>query len=68
MLLHPSSLRVSRPFLIRGVSLMRDLLTTIFELLGCALVVAGVALVSVPLSLIVAGGLMIGVSFLVADR
>lgn len=47
---------------------MRDLLTTIFELFGCALVVAGVALISVPVSLIVAGGLMIGVSFLVADR
>lgn len=47
---------------------MRDLLTTICELIGCALVVAGVALLSVPLSLIVAGALTVGVSFLVANR
>lgn len=59
---------MSLRFLIRGVSLMRDLLTTVCELVGCALVVAGVALISVPLSLIVAGALTIGISFLVADR
>lgn len=47
---------------------MRDLVTTIVELAGCVLIVAGVAMLSVPLSLIVAGVLTVGVSFLVASR
>lgn len=52
----------------RGVSPLRDLVTTIVELVGCVLIVAGVAMLSVPLSLIVAGVLTVGVSFLVASR
>lgn len=57
-----------RPLLIRGVSPLRDVLTTVCELVGCALVVAGVAMLSVPVSVIVAGVLMVTVSYLVADR
>jgi len=44
------------------------MLTTVFEIVGCALVVAGVAMLSVPVSVIVAGVLMVTVSYLVADR
>jgi hypothetical protein len=47
---------------------LRDILTTVFELAGCALVVAGVAMLSVPVSVIVAGVLMVTVSYLVAER
>ena len=68
MLLVPSSRRVFRRLLIRGVSLLRDLLTTVVELIGCALIVAGVAMVSVPVSVIVAGVLLVTVSWLVAER
>ena len=55
-------------FLTRGVSLLRESLTTVVELIGCALIVAGLAMVSVPVSVIAAGVLAIGISFLVADR
>lgn len=68
MLLVPSSRRVFRRSLTRGVSPLRDMLTTVFEIVGCALVVAGVAMLSVPVSVIVAGVLMVTVSYLVADR
>lgn len=57
-----------RRSLTRGVSPLRDMLTTVFEIVGCALVVAGVAMLSVPVSVIVAGVLMVTVSYLVADR
>lgn len=57
-----------RRLLTRGVSLLRDVVTTVVELVGCALVVAGVAMLSVPVSVIVAGALMVTVSWLVAER
>lgn len=47
---------------------MRELLTTIVEVVGAALIVAGVAMVSVPAALIAAGVLAICASFLVANR
>jgi len=47
---------------------LRESLTTVVELIGCALIVAGLAMVSVPVSVIAAGVLAIGISFLVADR
>jgi len=50
------------------VSLLRESLTTVVELIGCALIVAGLAMVSVPVSVIAAGVLAIGISFLVAAR
>jgi len=46
------------------VILLRDVLTTVVELLGCALVVVGVGFLSVPVALIVAGLLMVGLSWL----
>ena len=60
----PSSRRVFRRLLIRGVILLRDVLTTVVELLGCVLVVVGVGFLSVPVALIVAGLLMVGLSWL----
>jgi len=60
----PSLRRVFRRLLIRGVILLRDVLTTVVELLGCALVVVGVGFLSVPVALIVAGLLMVGLSWL----
>lgn len=39
------------------------MLTTVLELLGAALVVAGVAMVFVPAALVVAGVALIGVSY-----
>lgn len=53
-----------RRLLIRGVSPMRDVLTTVVELLGCVLVVLGVGFLSVPVALIVAGLMMVGLSWL----
>jgi len=47
---------------------MRDVLTTVVELFGCCLVVAGVAMINVPVAVITAGVLMVLVSYLVADR
>jgi len=47
---------------------MRDVLTTIVELVGCCLIVVGVAMFSVPVAVVTAGVLMILVSYLVADR
>lgn len=47
---------------------MRDVLTTICELIGCVLIVVGVAMWNVPVAVVVAGVLMILVSYLVADR
>ena len=47
---------------------MRDLLTTIVELIGAALIVAGVSMLSIPAALIAAGVLAICASFLVANR
>lgn len=47
---------------------MRDIFTTIIELLGAALIVAGVAMLNIPAALIAAGALAICASFLVADR
>jgi len=64
MLWVPSSRRVFRRLLIRGVILLRDVLTTVVELLGCVLVVVGVGFLSVPVALIVAGLLMVGLSWL----
>ena len=47
---------------------MSDLITTIVELVGAALIVAGVAMFNIPAALIVAGVLTICASYLVADR
>ena len=47
---------------------MSDLFTTIVELIGAALIVAGVAMFNIPAALIVAGVLMICASYLVADQ
>jgi hypothetical protein len=47
---------------------MRDLVTTGVELVGCALVVAGVAMLSVPIAVVTAGALLILLSWLVAAR
>lgn len=41
------------------------ILTTLLELLGLALIVAGVALFSIPLAFIAAGAGLIGVSYLI---
>lgn len=46
---------------------MSDLLTTIVELVGAALIVTGVAMFNIPAALIVAGVLTICASFMVAD-
>lgn len=43
---------------------MRDLLTTVLEVLGLALIVAGVALWSTPAALITAGAGLIGIGYL----
>ena len=61
-------LLVSLRLLILGACLMRDVLTTVVELFGCCLVVAGVAMINVPVAVITAGVLMVLVSYLVADR
>jgi len=45
---------------------MVDRVTTVVELVGAALVVAGVALLSVPAALIVAGVMAIAVSYVVS--
>lgn len=45
---------------------MVDRVTTVVELVGAALVVAGVALLSVPAALIVAGAMAIAVSYVVS--
>jgi len=47
---------------------MSELLTTIIELVGAALIVTGVAMLSIPAALIAAGVLAICASFLVANR
>jgi len=47
---------------------MRDIFTTIVELIGAALIVAGVAMFNIPAALIAAGALAICASFLVANR
>lgn len=60
----PSLRRVSRRSLTRGVILLRDMLTTVLELFGCVLVVVGVGFLSVPVALIVAGLMMVGLSWL----
>lgn len=56
-----------RRLLILGV-LMRDVLTTVVELLGCVLVVVGVAMLSVPIAVVTAGVLLILLSWLVTVR
>lgn len=43
---------------------MNQVITTLLELIGLALIVAGIALISVPVSLIVAGIGLIAVSYL----
>lgn len=58
---------VFRRLLILGV-LMRDVLTTCVELLGCVLVVVGVAMLSVPIAVVTAGVLLILLSWLVTVR
>jgi len=58
---------VFRRLLILGV-LMRDVLTTVVELLGCVLVVVGVAMLSVPIAVVTAGVLLILLSWLVTVR
>lgn len=45
---------------------MRDVLTSLLELVGLAAVVAGVALWSKPAALIVAGVLIVAVGYLLA--
>lgn len=45
---------------------MRALLTTLIELAGMGAIVAGIALISVPSAVIVAGLLLIAVGFLTA--
>jgi hypothetical protein len=49
------------------VILLRDVLTTVVELFGCVLVVLGVGFLSVPVALIVAGLMMVGLSWLGAQ-
>ena len=44
--------------------MLRDLLTTVLELAGLALIVAGVALWSIPAALITAGAGLVGVGYL----
>jgi uncharacterized membrane-anchored protein YitT (DUF2179 family) len=47
---------------------MNDLFTTMIEIVGAVLVVAGVALLSIPAAVITAGVLCICASYLVATR
>ena len=47
---------------------MNNIFTTVVEIVGAALVVAGVAMLSVPAAVITAGLLCICASFLVATR
>jgi len=47
---------------------MRDAFTTLVELIGACLIVAGVAMLSIPAAFIAAGVLAIGASYLVATR
>jgi hypothetical protein len=47
---------------------MRDVVTSVLELVGAALIVAGVALVFVPAALIVAGVFLAGFAFVAGDR
>jgi uncharacterized membrane protein len=47
---------------------VRDVVTSVLELVGAALIVAGVALVFVPAALVVAGVLLAGVAYLAGDR
>jgi uncharacterized membrane-anchored protein YitT (DUF2179 family) len=54
--------------LILGALLMNNIFTTVVEIVGAALVVAGVAMLSVPAAVITAGLLCICASFLVATR
>lgn len=42
---------------------MRDIVTTVLELVGGALIVGGVAAFSIPVAAIVAGGLLVTVSW-----
>lgn len=45
---------------------MNDIMTTAVEVVGCALIVAGVAMVYVPVALIVAGAMILFFSWLVS--
>lgn len=47
---------------------MRNILTTILEILGAAAIVAGVWLFSIPIALIIGGVILIGFSYLVVRR
>jgi hypothetical protein len=47
---------------------MNDIFTTMIEIVGAVLVVAGVALLSIPAAVITAGLLCICASYLVATR
>lgn len=47
---------------------MKDIITTVLELIGVALIVAGVWLFLPPLAFIVAGISLIGVSYLITRR
>jgi hypothetical protein len=47
---------------------MNDIFTTMIEIVGAVLVVAGVALLSIPAAVITAGVLCICASYLVATR
>jgi uncharacterized membrane-anchored protein YitT (DUF2179 family) len=47
---------------------MNDIFTTTIEIVGAVLVVAGVALLSIPAAVITAGVLCICASYLVATR
>lgn len=47
---------------------MTDLLTTIAEIVGAVLVVAGVAMLNIPAAFITAGVLCVCASYLVATR
>lgn len=47
---------------------MKNAATTVLELAGAALIVAGTAMVSVPVALVLAGAFLIGISLLVVRR
>ena len=47
---------------------MKDIITTVLELLGVALVVTGVAMWSIPVAFIVAGVAVVGLSYLLTIR
>lgn len=47
---------------------MRDIVTTVLELLGLALIVAGIAQLSVPIAFMAAGVGLIAISYMLTTR